>query len=139
MIWNVFLLPFPNTSIPVIESSAGMPVRSGSRGGLAGAFLARRLPDVCFVFDLARALILPAPSWFLQHDVCDRVYFPNDRHPTLQAGRSRTLPLCMCHVKKQRAINFHRNRWMVKVVTQTRQLGSGDVFEEFFESITRSF
>jgi hypothetical protein len=54
MIWNVFV-PFPNTSTPVIESSAGIPVLIGFRSGLAVAFFGRRALGVCFRFDLAIA------------------------------------------------------------------------------------
>lgn len=54
MMLNTFL-PFLNSSTPVIESSAGMPARSGSKGGLAGAFFAGRAPVVFLCLDRANA------------------------------------------------------------------------------------
>src|SRR6266850_5062978 len=47
---NTFL-PFLNSSTPVIESSAGMPVRSGSKGGFAVAVFGGRALGVFLRFD----------------------------------------------------------------------------------------
>src|SRR6267143_1338058 len=43
--------PFLNSSTPVIESSAGMPVRSGSKGGFAFALFGERAAAVFLYFD----------------------------------------------------------------------------------------
>jgi hypothetical protein len=48
-------LPLPSSVIPVIESSAGMPTRRGSRGELAGAFFAG--PAALIFLGLDRAIV----------------------------------------------------------------------------------
>src|SRR6267378_2071808 len=47
---NTFL-PLLNSSTPVIESSAGMPVRSGSKGGFGFALFGERAAVVFLCFD----------------------------------------------------------------------------------------
>jgi hypothetical protein len=44
-------LPLMNSSTPVIESNAGMPVRSGSNGGFAVALVGGRTPVFFLRFD----------------------------------------------------------------------------------------
>src|SRR5215831_15119093 len=50
MMWSTFF-PFLNSSTLVIESSAGMPVRSGSKGGFAVAVFDGRAAVVFLYFD----------------------------------------------------------------------------------------
>lgn len=103
LVWMIryTCFPFLNSSTPVIESSAGIPARSGFKGGIAGAFL---LTGVLLVFLLFTRGMEPSINYptasGLEHHLRYRMYFPYNRHATLQALGSRSRTGSVGYVKK---------------------------------------
>ena len=112
---RIIFLPLRISFTPVMESRAGMPALSGSKGGLtfAGVLFFFFFRDA--ILDFLRTERPKKASWF-ECDLRYRVHFPDRRNATLQALWSWMLTGGVSHIKEQRSFNVYRNRRIVKVI-----------------------
>src|SRR5256885_9497994 len=59
------------------------------------------------------------------------MYFPDCRHAALKTGRAWPLTGAVIHIEEQRSSDRDRNRWIVKVICESRKIGA----EERLESV----
>src|SRR6266571_5144999 len=103
---RITFFPLRISFTPVMESSAGMPALSGSRGGLtfAGVLFFFFLHDVIWISFGPRR---EKASWF-ECDFRYRVHFPDCWNATFQALWSWMLTGGVRHIKEQRSFNVYR-------------------------------
>ena len=51
------------------------------------------------------------------------MYFPDCRHAALKTGRAWPLTGAVIHIEEQRSSDRDRNRWIVKVICESRKIG----------------